>query len=135
MNFDESPEEAAFRAACREFLSQHALRREPRQPRATMSTMAEDEPTYITASREWQRTKADAGWAGLTWPAEHDGRGISSLLQGIFLEEEAAHDVPVGIFAQAVGMAGPTIIAHGTPERTARSSDRSCAASRSGASS
>ena len=37
-----------------------------------------------------------------------------------FAEEEAAYDVPAGVYAQSIGMAGPTIIAHGTEAQKAR---------------
>jgi alkylation response protein AidB-like acyl-CoA dehydrogenase len=82
-----------------------------------MSTMAEDEAAHVEACRRWQRTKAENGWAGLTWPVEYGGRGLTGLQQGIFLEEERSFDVPTGMFAQAIGMMGPTIIAHGTEEQ------------------
>jgi alkylation response protein AidB-like acyl-CoA dehydrogenase len=114
VNFEDTPEEAAFREECRAFLSQHAELKDPSASRITMSTMAEDEEAHIKACRDWQRTKAEAGWAGLTWPVEFGGRGLNGLLQGIFLEEEARYDLPVGMFAQAIGMVGPTIIQHGT---------------------
>ena len=117
MDFDETPEEAAFRAECRAFLSAHAERKDPSTLRVTMSTMAEDEEAHVKACRDWQRTKAENGWAGLTWPVEYGGRGLSGLMQGIFLEEESHYDVPTGMFAQAIGMMGPTIIAHGTEEQ------------------
>ncbi len=120
VNFDETPEEAAFRAECRAFLSEHAELRDPARSRITMSTMAEDEEAHVKACRDWQRTKAENGWAGLTWPVEYGGRGLSGLMQGIFLEEESTYDVATGMFAQATGMAGPTIIAHGSEEQKER---------------
>lgn len=117
MNFDETPEEAAFRDECRAFLSRHATLKEPSKLTVTMSTLAEDEEAHVKACRDWQRTKAEAGWAGLTWPVEYGGRGLTGLLQGIFLEEEARYDLPVGMFAQAIGMVGPTIVVHGTEQQ------------------
>ncbi len=117
MDFEETPEEAAWRAECRAFLSQHASEKSADKMTLTMSTMAEDELAHVQACRDWQRTKAEAGWAGLTWPVEYGGRGLSGLLQGIFLEEESHFDVPPGMFAQAIGMVGPSIIVHGTEEQ------------------
>ena len=38
----------------------------------------------------------------------------------IFNQEQASFDVPAGVFAQGIGMAGPTIIAHGTDEQKER---------------
>ncbi|MBU6329622.1 MAG: acyl-CoA dehydrogenase family protein [Acidobacteria bacterium] len=117
MDFEETPEEAAWRAECRAFLAQHGTEKSADQMTLTMSTMAEDELAHVQACRDWQRTKAEAGWAGLTWPVEYGGRGLSGLLQGIFLEEESHFDVPPGMFAQAIGMVGPSIIVHGTEEQ------------------
>ena len=117
MDFDETPEEAAWRAECDAFLSQHAKRKVVGDTRVTMSTLADDELAHVQACRDWQRVKAENGWAGLTWPAEFGGRGLRGLQEGIFLEEESHFDVPVGMFAQAIGMLGPTIIVHGTDEQ------------------
>jgi alkylation response protein AidB-like acyl-CoA dehydrogenase len=117
MDFEETPEEAAWRAECRAFLSQHGSEKAADKMTLTMSTMAEDELAHVQACRDWQRTKAEAGWVGLTWPVEYGGRGLSGLLQGIFLEEESHFDVPPGMFAQAIGMVGPSIIVHGTEEQ------------------
>jgi alkylation response protein AidB-like acyl-CoA dehydrogenase len=117
MDFEDTPTEVAFRAECRAFLSAHAERKHPSKLRVTMSTMADDEEAHVKACRDWQRTKAENGWAGLTWPVEYGGRGLSGLLQGIFLEEESRYDVPTGMFAQAIGMVGPTLIVHGTEEQ------------------
>ena len=117
MDFEETPEEAAWRAECREFLLAHAEPKQAGSTRVTMSTMVEDEHAHVQACRDWQRVKAESGWAGLTWPAEFGGRGLRGVQEGIFLEEESHFDVPAGMFAQAIGMHGPTLIAHGTDEQ------------------
>ena len=120
MDFDETPEEAAWRAECRAFLIEHAQPKEAGSTRITMSTMADDEAAHVQACRDWQRVKAENGWAGLTWPAEFGGRGLRGLQEGIFLDEESHFDVPTGMFAQAIGMHGPTLIVHGTDEQKER---------------
>ena len=117
MDFEETPEEAAFRAECRAFLSQHASEKPAGAPRNVMSTLSEDEHAHVQSCRDWQRTKAENGWAGLTWPEEFGGRGLTGLQQGIFLEEEHKFDLAVGMFAQATGMVGPSIIVHGTEDQ------------------
>ncbi len=72
------------------------------------------------ASREfalaWQRTQARGGWAGLSWPAEHGGRGASVLQQIAWFEECVRAGAPVAIDPTFVGInhAGPTLIACGT---------------------
>ena len=91
MDFDETPEESAFRAECRAFLSQHGKPKVAGSTQVTMSTLAEDELVHVKECRDWQRVKADAGWAGLTWPAEYGGRGLTGLHEGIFAEAKAIH--------------------------------------------
>ena len=124
MDFDDTPEEAAWREECRSFLDQHAeLKPEVvdwSQSYWARPPTAEEEQAARAAGRRWQRTKFDDGWAGLTWPTEFGGRGLSSHFNAIFAEEEARYDLPFGPFAQSIGMAGPTIIAHGTDDQRAR---------------
>lgn len=120
MDFDETEEEASFRAECRTFLSKHGSVRDSGAGRNSMSTMSEDELAHVQECRDWQLAKFENGWAGLTWPVAYGGRGLSGLMQGIFLEEEHKIDLPVGMFAQAIGMIGPTIIAHGTEQQKSR---------------
>ncbi len=80
-----------------------------------------EEADYDLRCRAWQRTKFDHGWAGLTWPSEFGGQGLSSHFAGIFAEEEGRYETaPQGQFAQSIGMAGPTVIVHGTQAQKAR---------------
>ncbi|MBX3023562.1 acyl-CoA dehydrogenase family protein [bacterium] len=75
----------------------------------------------IAASKAWQRTLHDGGWAGITWPRAHGGRGASIVEHLIFNEECAAAGAPDSInLAVALGLAGPTIMACGTPQQQAR---------------
>lgn len=124
MDFDDTPEEAAWRDECNAFLSQHAELKPERadlgQSYWAKARSEGEEQEYAAACRRWQRTKFDAGWAGLTWPTAFGGRGLSSHLAGIFAEEEGRYDLPQGQFAQSIGMAGPTIIAHGTDAQKER---------------
>jgi alkylation response protein AidB-like acyl-CoA dehydrogenase len=124
MDFDDTPEEAAWREECNAFLAQHA---ELKPERADLgksywakARSVAEEQAYGQACRDWQRMKFDSGWAGLTWPTEFGGRALSSHYAGIFAEEESHYDLPQGQFAQSIGMAGPTIIAHGTDEQKQR---------------
>ena len=70
--------------------------------------------------REWSRKLYEAGYAGLTWPKEYGGAGAPYSFQAIFYEELAAAQAPAHIGVIGLGMAGPTIIAHGTEEQKAR---------------
>jgi len=72
------------------------------------------------AVRNWSRSLFEAGYAGLTWPSEHGGGGRSFTYQAIFLEELARAEAPQHLGVIGLGMAGPTIIAHGTEAQRAR---------------
>ena len=72
------------------------------------------------AVRAWSRALYDAGYVGLTWPKEYGGGGAPYSYQAIFLEELARAEAPQHLGVIGLGMAGPTIIAHGTEAQKAR---------------
>ncbi len=117
MDFDDTPEEAAFRSEARAWLEAHA---EPRRPDARPSLAAANDEGHVERCRSWQRSLYDGGWAGITWPKANGGRGGTPNEARIFAQEQLKFDVSTGIFAVAVGMVGPTLIAHGTPEQQER---------------
>ncbi|MGI9603782.1 MAG: acyl-CoA dehydrogenase family protein [Acidimicrobiales bacterium] len=123
MNFDDSPAEAAFRRECREFLDRHAELKPDRvdwsQSYWARPPSDDEDRQHVVEAQKWQRIKYDAGWVGLSWPEEYGGRGLSPLLNRVFHEEESRYEVPGGMFAQSIGMAGPTIIALGTDAQKA----------------
>lgn len=69
--------------------------------------------------RDWQRKLFEHGWAGVAWPKEYGGLGLSGLQQVIWYEELARAEAPHHINTTYVAMmhAGPTIIARGTEEQ------------------
>ena len=115
MDFDDTPEEAAFRAEAFEWLSAHAsLKTACSAPPASMTdAYSPGERDHLRSSKEWQATLYDGGWAGITWPKEYGGRGGTPIQSVIFAQEQARFDVPGSIFSQGIGMAGPAILAHG----------------------
>jgi alkylation response protein AidB-like acyl-CoA dehydrogenase len=113
MDLRDTPEEAAFRAALRVWIEEHV----PDELRGHRGGAARfDGP----ALRAWSRALYDAGYAGLTWPKEYGGAGAPYTHQAIFLEEMARAEAPPHIGVIGLGMAGPTIMAHGTEEQKAR---------------
>jgi alkylation response protein AidB-like acyl-CoA dehydrogenase len=62
----------------------------------------------------------EAGYAGLTWPEEYGGRGAPYSHQAIVLEEFARAEAPQHMGVIGLGMAGPTIMFHGTDEQKRR---------------
>ncbi|MFY9327620.1 MAG: acyl-CoA dehydrogenase family protein [Georgfuchsia sp.] len=68
----------------------------------------------------WQRKMHDAGWAGIAWPTEYGGRGLSTMQQLIWFEEYAKAGGPwAGHIIPGMNMAGPTLIVEGNAEQKA----------------
>jgi alkylation response protein AidB-like acyl-CoA dehydrogenase len=122
MDMGDTPEEAAFRAEAHAFLARHARLRTPADEAVAFlaDTDPEVEAAHIAAAKAWQATLYREGWAGITWPKENGGRGGTLVEALVFAQEEARFEVPQSIFAQGIGMAGPTLIAHGTGAQKAR---------------
>jgi alkylation response protein AidB-like acyl-CoA dehydrogenase len=109
----DTPDEAAFRDEVRDWISAN-LPAELRGHRGGAARF--DEPGL----RAWSRRLHEAGFAGLTWPAEYGGGGRSYTHQAIFLEEMARAEAPPHVGVIGLGMAGPTIIAHGSEAQKTR---------------
>ncbi|MEK6281278.1 MAG: acyl-CoA dehydrogenase [Acidobacteriota bacterium] len=84
------------------------------------STSAEDRHEYIEYLRDWQRNLYEGGWAGISWPKEYGGRGVTLMEQAIFQEELARANAPQLIGTIGLALVGPTIIATGTEEQKSR---------------
>ena len=70
MDFNDTPEEAAYRAKARAWLEANAPKRARR--RRELATRA---PTTWPRAKAWQAKKAAAGYACITWPKEWGGGG------------------------------------------------------------
>ena len=110
MDFRDTSEEAAFRAELRDWFGANLPEGWTEQGPARGRL---DEKV----SKEWSKRLSEAGYAGLTWPKEFGGAGAPYTHQAIFLEESARAETPDHIGVIGLGMAGPTIISHGTDEQ------------------
>ncbi|MBD0338008.1 MAG: acyl-CoA dehydrogenase family protein [Thermoleophilia bacterium] len=113
MDLRDTPEEAAFRAEVRSWIQEHM----PDELRGHRGGAARFEGEAL---RAWSRELSDAGYSGLTWPSEYGGRGAPYSFQAILFEEMARAEAPPHVGVIGLGMAGPTIMAHGTEEQKAR---------------
>src|SRR5690554_32467 len=115
VDFDDTPQEAAFRAEARAWLDAHApAKGSPEDFSQGYLEGTADVADHVARAQRWQRTLFDAGWAGITWPVEYGGRGAGPVESMIWSSEMARYGVTVGPFAVGIGMAGPTILRHGT---------------------
>jgi alkylation response protein AidB-like acyl-CoA dehydrogenase len=112
MDFNDTPEEAAFRGQARDWLRANAPKHELRADEPY------DEVRLVERGRAWQLCKAEAGFAAILWPRELGGRGGTAMEEVIFDEEERKYHIPTGPFMViGMSMAIPTLMTHGTPEQ------------------
>ena len=115
MNFDDTPQEAAFRAEARAWINANApkeLEAELSQP--TVGRIQLKGKDILVESKKWQKKKAEAGWACLHWPKEYGGRGASPIERVIWQQEEGIYGKLEGVFLIGQGMCGPTVMAFGS---------------------
>jgi alkylation response protein AidB-like acyl-CoA dehydrogenase len=124
MDFNDTAEEAAFRAEVRSFIEQECppgIRR--RGFRAAFGgggwdDIHMDRAEYFRINGAWVQKLAERGWIAPAWPKEYGGGGLSVMQQFIFSQELALSGAPRGgNFGIGTGWAGPTIIMHGTEEQ------------------
>jgi alkylation response protein AidB-like acyl-CoA dehydrogenase len=111
----DTPEEAEFRGQLRAWLDGNV-------PEG-WGTPAYREPegdALLEFYKQWSRKLHDAGFVGLGWPKRYGGQERPVSHQVIALEEFARSGAPEHVNVIGVGMAGPTIIAHGTDEQKDR---------------
>ncbi len=118
MDFNDTPQEAAFRAEARAFLDANAQPRRDDQPEAR--TRYSEEADALAKAKAWQARKADAGFAAITWPKRLGGRGGTPIEQVIYNQEEARYVLPRGFFEIGLGMCIPTMMKYASPEQLAR---------------
>ena len=111
MDFNDTAEEAAFRAEARAWLEANA-------PKTTLSGKSEAE--LLVLAKAWQAKKAAARYACITWPEKLGGRGGTPIQQVIFSQEEAKVGAPRGFFDIGLGMCIPTVMAFANDATKAR---------------
>ncbi len=121
MDFEDTPQEAAFRAQARAWLAQNApvelhdaIALSVAQTTSSVHTPDLHGVDVVAASKAWQARKAQAGWACVQWPVQYGGRGASPMERVIWQQEEGVYAQLSNLFIVGHGMTGPTLIAHGT---------------------
>ena len=87
MDFNDSAEEAQFRAEAVAFLEANATRRATGEVRGYRR--GQDKEGALEQAKAFQAKKAQAGFAGIAWPTEWGGRGGTQIQQVIYAQEEA----------------------------------------------
>ena len=124
MDWDDTPEQAAFRQQVRDFTAQRMpefYRQRALDPEVggeqdwqTDISIGSDEAK--AAAREWADALGERGWGAPHWPQEYGGAGLSTIEQFIFNSELAFAGVPT-IGGSGLSLLGPTMLMHGNAEQ------------------
>jgi alkylation response protein AidB-like acyl-CoA dehydrogenase len=105
----------AFRLRARAWLAESMPRLEGRT-NAQLATEDEDG----LRSRELQRILFDGGFAGLCFPRQYGGQGLSRQHQAVFTRESVPYEMPVLLNIPSLSILAPTLLDFGTEEQKLR---------------
>ncbi len=109
-----SQQEEAFQQRCRDFLDEHAtgisLDGKP-DPRGELR---------LQAAQKFQQALADAGLAGLTYPAEYGGAGLTKAHERIWRDTYSKYPDMTFELLISQGMCLPMLAEYGSPEQKSR---------------
>jgi alkylation response protein AidB-like acyl-CoA dehydrogenase len=103
-----------FRARARAWLAANAPRR------GSGDDEGESGQTTLADQKAFQAKLFDAGFAGITWPKEYGGQGLTGAEQIIWSQESRDYDLPSGAFFIGISMPGNTLVELGTEEQKKR---------------
>lgn len=110
MDLTFTPAEEEFRSELRSWLSAH-IPGEWTRPGFWESL---DDGESFRLRRDWERDKADAGFAGIEWPTEFGGRGGTPGMKAIYDEEMVRAHAPRTVNPLGLAFLAPTVMAIGT---------------------
>jgi alkylation response protein AidB-like acyl-CoA dehydrogenase len=79
-----------------------------------------DDPMWFQIAREWQHKLYEGGWAAISWPREHGGRGATVIERWLFEETLDKLGAPRSPAAAYVDLIGSAILRHGTEAQRGR---------------
>ena len=123
MDWNDTPEQATFRAEVRGLIEQKLPERyqvagEQGERGGWQVDRKSENPVAQQAAKDWADALASKGWVAPHWPKEYGGAGMSPMEQFIFNQEMATAGAP-GVGGMGVQMFGPTLIVHGSEEQKA----------------
>jgi alkylation response protein AidB-like acyl-CoA dehydrogenase len=115
MNFDDTPQEAAFRAEAKAWIDANAPKQfAPELSKASLGRIKLQKHDIVEVAKAWQRKKSEGGWVCLHWPKEYGGRGATPVERVIWQQEEGIYFKLTSPFQIGEGMCGPTLMAYGS---------------------
>jgi alkylation response protein AidB-like acyl-CoA dehydrogenase len=114
MNFDDTPQEAAFRTEAKAWIEANAPREfEAELSKASLGRIKLQKHDIVEVAKAWQKKKSEAGYVCLHWPREYGGRGATAVERVIWQQEEGVYFKLTSPFQIGEGMCGPTLMAYG----------------------
>ncbi|MEM1110420.1 MAG: acyl-CoA dehydrogenase family protein [Pseudomonadota bacterium] len=113
MDFNDTPELAAFRTEARAWLAASAERR------TDELNMGMEGEQALLEGKDWYKRKAEAGLSCLSWPKEYGGAGLTQLHEVVWSQEVAKYRTRDAQFVIGIGNCGPAIM-HFAPEEVRR---------------
>jgi alkylation response protein AidB-like acyl-CoA dehydrogenase len=111
MDLTFTPEQEAFRAEARAWLTAHVAA----DPLASLDT-AEG----FTAHRTWERRLFEDRWSVVSWPTAYGGRGVGIMEWLIFEEEYYRARAPKRVSQNGIFLLAPTLLEYGTTAQKER---------------
>ena len=118
MQHPDKVELAEFAAQCEAWMAAHVVA-DPgfMLPLTFMEVSTDRQFDFL---RDWQRKLYEAGYIGMSWPAEYGGGGLPPDYQRTATRIMRAHNAPILINAIGTGWAGPLILDVGTEAQKRR---------------
>ena len=104
MDFQDTPQLAAFRSDVKVWLEANATRRTDKLH------MGMEGDTAFKEAQDWYKKKADDGFACLTWAKEYGGAGLTSLHEVVWTQEVEHYKTRDAHFVIGIGNCGPAIM-------------------------
>jgi alkylation response protein AidB-like acyl-CoA dehydrogenase len=114
MSLELTADQQAYRETLRAWLDEHG---KDAPPRLVLEPQDDED---VARLRAWQGTLSSGGYVGVTWPAKFGGPGGTPAEAVIVDQELDARGLAGPFDFIGIGMVGPTIMAHGTPEQQER---------------
>lgn len=116
-----APDLETYRRQARDWLAENLEPRDPNKP-ADLRGGGHDSAEDYLPERALQRKVYEAGYAGIDWPREYGGQGLSAAHARAFAEEALHYRLSDLGHAGGTtyGPVGQTIIRHGSPEFLSR---------------
>ena len=116
MNGDTMEELDAFRERARSFVRANLRPADPTVSFGILRAGGSDaeELAAVEREREVQRMLFDAGLAGICYPPEYGGRGLTWAHQNVLNEEMGGYEFPVHLQAPSISQCGAVILDFGT---------------------